>query len=426
MYEDSIGKPVPGCYRAKRMKQQDSHIVTLSNGLRVVGARTTGCVSYIGVLVRAGSRNEDIRHEGLAHFVEHTLFKGTRKRRSRHISCRMEQIGGELNAYTTKEETMVYTNAPAGYAERAIELLADLIKNSIFPTSEIEKEREVIIEEIKSYKDSPSESVYDEFEELIYKGSSLAHNILGSAESVRALSSEDARGFIDRFYTPTEMVVYCCDPGDPQKNIRLVEKYLGDLAFPTAPRTHEIIPDVTRFDEVRPGDAYQANTLLGCRVFNRLDPRRFALFLLNNYLGGPCMNSRLNMELRERRGWVYTVESNVSLLSDTGTVSFYFGTDPSTVNKCIDVIHKEIDRVAQKQMSPRSFNAIREQYLGQLIVGSDQRENQAMSLAKGVLYFGKLLSMEDMARHIREVTAQEFQQMAQMVLSQGLNRLTLT
>ena len=171
------------------MDQQNYHIVTLKNGLRVVAMQLVGHVSYIGMVVRAGSRNEDADHEGLAHFVEHTIFKGTRRRKSWHISCRMEQVGGELNAYTTKEETMIYTNAPAGYAERAIELISDLVKRSNFPLSEIEKEREVIIEEIHSYEDSPAESVYDEFEELLYKGSPLAHNILGSPESVRRLSA---------------------------------------------------------------------------------------------------------------------------------------------------------------------------------------------------------------------------------------------
>ena len=283
------------------MEKPQYHITTLSNGLRVVACQQPGYVSYIGMVVRAGSRNENAEHEGLAHFVEHTLFKGTRKRKSYHISCRMEQIGGELNAYTSKEETMIYTNAPAGYAERAIELIADLVKNSTFPLSEIEKEREVIIEEIHSYQDSPSESVYDEFEELIYKGSSLAHNILGSEESVRKLSSKEARDFIDRFYTPEEMVVYCCDPGDPQKNLRFVEKHFGDLRFPSSERKEEIVPVLSPFNEVRDREAYQANTVIGTRVFNRTDPRRHALFLLNNYLGGPCMNSRLNMELRERR-----------------------------------------------------------------------------------------------------------------------------
>ena len=407
------------------MEKPQYHIATLRGGLRVVATRLPGDVSYIGLAVRAGSRNEDNEHEGLAHFVEHTLFKGTRHRKSWHISCRMEQVGGELNAYTTKEETMIYTNAPAGHAERAIELIADLVKYSNFPEAEIEKEREVIIEEIQSYKDSPSESVYDEFEELIYKGSSLAHNILGTPESVRRLTSADARSFIDSLYTPEDMVLYVCDPGDPEKNIRLVEKYFGDLDYTTSNRPDAPLPPVEPFDQVRDHDNHQANTIVGTRLFSRNDPRRHALCLLNNYLGGPCMNSRLNMELRERRGLVYTVESNVSLLSDTGLILFYFGTDPASVNKCIAIIRKELLKVADSSLSERVFARIRDQYLGQMIVGSDHRESRCMSLAKSMLYYNEIHDIHSVTENIRNVTPEQFREMAQLIITNGLNRLTL-
>lgn len=407
------------------MEKPQYHIATLRGGLRVVATHLPGDVSYIGLAVRAGSRNEDNEHEGLAHFVEHTLFKGTRHRKSWHISCRMEQVGGELNAYTTKEETMIYTNAPAGHAERAIELIADLVKNSNFPEAEIEKEREVIIEEIQSYKDSPSESVYDEFEELIYKGSSLAHNILGTPESVRRLTSADARSFIDSLYTPEDMVLYVCDPGDPEKNIRLAEKYFGDLDYTTSDRSDAPLPPFEPFDQVRDHDNHQANTIVGTRLFSRNDPRRHALCLLNNYLGGPCMNSRLNMELRERRGLVYTVESNVSLLSDTGLILFYFGTDPASVNKCIAIIRKELLKVADSSLSERVFARIRDQYLGQMIVGSDHRESRCMSLAKSMLYYNEIHDIHSVTENIRNVTPEQFREMAQLIITNGLNRLTL-
>lgn len=407
------------------MEKPQYHIATLRGGLRVVATRLPGDVSYIGLAVRAGSRNEDNEHEGLAHFVEHTLFKGTRHRKSWHISCRMEQVGGELNAYTTKEETIIYTNAPAGHAERAIELIADLVKYSNFPEAEIEKEREVIIEEIQSYKDSPSESVYDEFEELIYKGSSLAHNILGTPESVRRLTSADARSFIDSLYTPEDMVLYVCDPGDPEKNIRLAEKYFGDLDYTTSNRSDAPLPPFEPFDEVRDHGNHQANTIVGTRLFSRNDPRRHALCLLNNYLGGPCMNSRLNMELRERRGLVYTVESNVSLLSDTGLILFYFGTDPASVNKCIAIIRKELLKVADSSLSERVFARIRDQYLGQMIVGSDHRESRCMSLAKSMLYYNEIHDIHSVTENIRNVTPEQFREMAQLIITNGLNRLTL-
>ena len=401
------------------------HIATLGNGLRVVATRLAGDVSYIGVVTGAGSRDEMTGKEGLAHFVEHTIFKGTRHRRSWHISCRMEQIGGELNAYTTKEETMIYTNAPAGNTDRALDLISDLVKNASFPLSEIEKEREVIIEEIYSYKDSPADAVYDEYEELSYSGSPLAHNILGSPESVRALTPEDARAFIDRFYTPGNMVVYCCDPGDPEKNIRLVEKYFGDMEFPDTAGLRTPPPPAEIFDEVRDLDNHQANTIVGARLFGRCDERRFPLFLLNNYLGGPCMNSRLNLELRERRGLVYTVESNVSLLSDEGQILIYFATDAKSVEKCRKIILREIERLAGETLPERKFAGIREQYCGQMIVGSDNRESRAMSLAKSLLYYGEIHDIHSTARRIREITPEEFRLAAETLMNSGFSRLTL-
>lgn len=401
------------------------HIATLSNGLRVVATRLPGDVSYFGVVTGAGSRDEMKGKEGLAHFVEHTIFKGTRHRRSWHISCRMEQIGGELNAYTTKEETMIYTNAPAGNIDRALELIADLVKNASFPISEIEKEREVIVEEIYSYKDSPADAVYDEFEELAYAGSPLAHNILGSPESVRILSPDDARAFIDSFYTPQNMVVYCCDPGDPEKNIRRIEKYFGDMRFPMTPSLRTPPPVVDSFDEVRDLDNHQANTIVGARLFGRNDQRRFPLFLLNNYLGGPCMNSRLNLELRERRGLVYTVESNVSLLSDAGQLLIYFATDARQVEKCRKLILREIERLAEKPLPEKQFAKIREQYCGQMIVGSDHRESRAMSLAKSLLYYGEIHDIHSTARRIRQITPEEFRMAAELVINAGFSRLTL-
>ena len=391
----------------------------------MVVCRFPGAVSYIGVAVGAGSRDEAPDREGLAHFVEHTVFKGTRRRRSWQISSRMEQIGGELNAYTTKEETLIYTNAPAGYEERALDLLSDLIRNSIFPSPEIDREREVIVEEIKSYEDSPSENVYDLFEENAYAGSPLAHNIHGSAESVRNLSGRDAREFIDRWYNPANMVVYCFSPEKPEKLLRLVEKYFAGLDFPAFRRSPSEVKMPEPFDLTEDADNQQANTIMGARVFSHHDPRRYSLFLLNNYLGGPCMNSRLNMELSERRGLVYTVDGNVSLMSDAGLILFYFGTDPKSVERCSSIIRREIERLASSALPEKTFARVRDQYCGQMIVGSDHRESRAMSLAKSILYFDEILDIDYTTDRIREVTPEQLRQTAELILSNGLNRLTI-
>ena len=401
-------------------------LTSLSNGLRVVCRQREGYVSYIGVVINAGSRNEDSAHDGLAHFVEHTIFKGTDKRRSWQISSLMETVGGEINAYTSKEETMVYTNAPSGYEDRALDLLSDLVKNSRFPENEINKEREVIVEEIYSYLDSPSERVYDEFEELAYKGSRLSHNILGSPESVRKIQSEDCRQFLDRFYVPENMVIYCVTSLPDKEILRKVEKYFGKMAS-----TPVIIDKVTPlpmefFDERRDNGTHQANTIMGVRAFGRTDERRFPLFLLNNYLAGPCMNSRLNRELREKKGYVYAVDSNVSLLSDTGLLVIYFGCDPSNVKKCRKLIEKEVEKICSDTMSASAFEKVKKQYCGQLLASSDHIENRAMSLGKSVLYFNTVHDISTTAERIMNVSAAEMREVAELIFSPGLSTLTLT
>jgi len=397
----------------------------LNNGLRFVAERSAGPVSYIGLAVDAGSRDDPANHPGLAHFLEHTIFKGTRRRKAWHISNRMESIGGELNAYTTKELTMVYTIAPSGYTDRALELLADLVMNASFPRVETERERDIVIEEINSYHDSPSDAVFDEFDELIYAGSGMAHNILGDIDSVRHLDGTMARRFLDTFYTPGNIVVYCVD-SDPDRAARLIERRFGDLEFPTVPHSRVTPPMAAPFEETRDRDNSQANTIVGCRIPGRKDPRSYAMMLFNNILGGPALNSLLCQQIRERRGLVYTIESNAVMLSDCGTFTVYFGSDPSTTTKCCRLIRREIDRLAQNTLSERTFNRMRDQYCGQLDVLSDNRENCAMSLGRSLLLNGEIHTLRHTAEHIRMVTPDLLRDVAQTVASQQLSRLTLT
>lgn len=396
------------------------------NGLRAVVARATSDVSYIGAAVNAGSRDDRDDLPGLAHFVEHTIFKGTRRRKSWNISNRMESVGGELNAYTSREETLIHTNAPGGYAARGLELIADLVRNSTFPAVEIDRERDVVIEEIHSYEDNPGDAVFDVFDELIYSGSAMAHNILGNEESVRRITGEDARRFVDRFYVPANMVVYCVDSGDEERNLRLVERYFAGMDHP-APDHGRVTPQPlpTPFRETRDRGNHQANVMMGVRVFGRTDPRRHALFLLNNLLGGPSMNSRLNTELRERRGLVYTVESNVALASDCGTFWVYFGTDPRSVDKCERLVTRQLDALAQNRLSDAAFRKARTQYVGQLKVSGDHRENMAMSLGKSMLYYGEVHGIEYTERRIMEVTPEMLRDVAGMLLSSPMSRITI-
>lgn len=404
---------------------KDKFIYTLPNGLRVAVNRAPGNVSYAGVIINAGSRDESPDDYGLAHFVEHTVFKGTRNRSSWHISNRMEAVGGELNAYTFKEGTAIYTIAPSGYEARTLELLTDLINNATFPAHELDKEREVIIEEINAYLDTPSDAVYDQFEELIYAGSPLAHNILGSPETVRAIRSEDCRGFIDRFYSPGNMAAFISSPEKPEKIIRLLEKYFGTFCREERHPVRAVPAGVSKFDIVRDNNGHQAHTIIGARVFNRKDPRRFPLLLLNNYFGGPGMNSILNQALREKRGLVYTADSFLSLLSDTGLMIIYFGSDREAVGKCCKIVRQELDKLAQNVLKPRIFNKIKEQFCGQMLVSSDNKESMAMSMGRNLLFYDKLTDIAATAERVREVTAEQLREVAELMAEENCSRLTL-
>ncbi len=403
----------------------DHQIITLSNGLRVVSARSDGNVAYIGVLTAAGSRDDFAGCDGLSHFVEHTIFKGTPSRRSWQVSARMESVGGELNAYTTKDEIMLYTNAPAGYEDRAFELIADLVINASFPEAEIDLERGVILEEILSYRDNPSFAVFDEFDEFFFSGSPLAHNILGYEETVNNITSERARQFLCSAFAPRNMVLYCVSPTDPQRLLRRVEKFFG-----TIDRTPSLAPRVTPslldpFDRTKHLDNHQANTVIGFPIFGRRDPRCYSLYLLNNILGGPAMNSRLNREMRERRGLVYTVETSASLYDDTGVFQIYFGTEPKKVERCTSIALRELHRLADHRLSERMFSDARRQICGQLLVGGDNRESCAMSMAKNVMRQGRVIDTPEMADLIMQQTAEQVRQLAEEILANPYSRLTL-
>lgn len=415
------------CNRQGKVNTTDTtnyEVITLANGLRCVFRRSSG-VAYCGIVTGAGSRDECAGQEGLAHFVEHTLFKGTTRRRSWHIAAHMESIGGELNAYTTKEETMVYTVAPHGYLPRAVELLADVVCDSVFPSPEIDREREVVIDEINSYLDSPADAVYDEFEDLLYAGSSLGHNILGTPDTVRALSGADCRNFIHSFYTPRNMVVYCVADATLRQVRDLMDRHFGHLDFPDASPARTLPPVNEPFDITHDHNRHQAHTLMGCRMFSRNDPRRFALFLLNNYIGGPCMNSRLNREMREKRGYVYSVDSSVGLLSDCGAFLVYFGCDREHIASCKRIVDNLIAELAETPMKPRIFEQIRRQYLGQLEVAASHAESRAMALGKSMLYYGRVQDINDSIIALRNLRPENLTEIARMMARQPLSTLTL-
>lgn len=364
------------------------HSVT-SDGLRVVSRKIHGSpVECCGVAILAGSRDEAPEEFGLAHFVEHTIFKGTTKRRSHHIINRMESVGGELNAYTTKEETFVYTLAPSGNLGRAAELLADLVINSNFPDAELEKEREVVAEEIDSYLDSPMEAVYDDFEDIIFANSPLGHNILGSRQSISAFDSATCRRWVATHYKPGRMVFFYTGPASPDRVTQLVDrnfKFDSQDNGHQAPIAQTDMRIADQFDIKRHIDSHQAHTIMGCRIGGLYSPGRYTIALLNNILGGPGMNSRLNIALRERRGLVYSVDSSLTHYADCGLLTIYFGCDADDTDLCRKLVVNEIERIAAGAITDRMLAMARRQYMGQLTVSSVSVEQTALSIGRASL-----------------------------------------
>lgn len=396
---------------------------TAPNGLRVVHRLAPGAlVDYCGVSVNAGSRDESPDREGLAHFVEHTIFKGTDRRRSMHILNRMEAVGGELNAYTTKEETVIYTIAPAGNLGRSVDLLADLILNSRFPKVEIDREREVVADEINSYLDNPSEAIFDDFDDLVFAGSSLGHNILGSVESIQRFGPEECRHWLDEFYTPTEMVFFYMGAKPAQTVFKTVERYFAPLKYPDHGRVRLTPAPVAPFDVVRPIGSHQAHTVLGARIPGLHSPRRYAVAMLTNILGGPGMNSLLNVELREKRGLVYSVDATTQLYGDLGLFTIYFGCDPGDTDRCLRLTARVLDSLAQSPMSPSKLERARRQYIGQMAVAGENREQQALSTGRSVLIYDRVRGVGETIEIINSLTADDLLEAARGIVN--TSRLT--
>ena len=402
-------------------------IERLSGGMKMVYVPMPGSgVEYAGVAVNAGSRNDPAGLEGMAHFVEHTIFKGTSRRRSLHIINRMEAVGGELNAYTTKETTVVYSIFPTGNYGRAAELIADLVSDSQFPDSELDKEREVVAEEISSYLDMPSEAVFDDFEDLLFAGSSLGHNILGTEQALGRMNSRACRNWLAENYTAERMTAFYAGPLPLDRALKTAERYFGShrKAIETE-RIKEMIPAVEPFSITREIDNHQAHTVMGCRLPSMYSDDRYAIALLNNIIGGPGMNSQLNVALRERRGLVYSVDSSASLLTDTGIFAVYFGCDPADNQRCIRLVNQTLGQLADGGLTERQLQRAKRQYLGQLAVAAEQTENAVIGYARAALYRGEIIPEETIRQRILDLTVEDILRVARMIEPARLSRLTL-
>lgn len=368
-------------------------------------------------MIDAGSRDDPHGCEGLAHLVEHTIFKGTSRRKSTVIINTMERVGGELNAYTTKELTAVYSVFPAGYARRAATLIAELITDSQFPEAELDKEREVVIDEINSYLDIPAENIYDEFEDLAFAGTPLGHNILGTEASVRSLTSADCRSHLSRLYRAPSVVVAYSGPMHPDKALRMLESAFAALPSASADVVRSQASAVAPFAIERKVDLHQANVVMGATAPSLTASDRFATLLLVNMLGGPGMNSRLNVALREKRGLVYSVEAWVNMYADTGVAAIYFGCDKEDVVRCRRLVEREIARLHEAPLTERALQMAKRQYIGQMTVAADNHESHLLALARQMLHYGRISTPARQIELIQSVTADQLRAAAAPLLT---------
>lgn len=392
------------------------NIATLANGLRVIHLPNNSKIAYCGYQIKAGTRNEKPGDEGLAHFCEHVTFKGTQTHTSTAIINKLESVGGDLNAFTNKEDTVFYSAIPVEHFAKAVDVLSDIVFYSIFPQAEIDKEVEVICDEIESYNDSPAELIYDEFENLVFKGHPLGHNILGSADRVRSFATADAMRFTQQYYRPDNAIFFVYGNIDFKRLVKTLEKLTPrqqqeSVVDEALVVTNGKLPELTILNH----DTHQAHVMIGNRAYSATHPLRIPLYLLNNMLGGPGMNARLNVILRERRGLVYSVESSMVCYGDTGLWAVYFGCDPHDVNRCVRLVKGEFKRLMEKLLSEKTLAAAKKQIKGQLAVACDNNENFAIDFGKSFLHFGDEKDIEKLYQKIDAVTAEQIQQVAKEI-----------
>lgn len=391
---------------------------TLENGIRMIHLHSDSAVGHFGLIINAGSRDEEEHEHGMAHFIEHAIFKGTKKRKAYHILSRIDDVGGEINAYTSKEDTAIHTSFLKNDYERAIELLADITFNSIFPGKEISREKEVIIEEIKSYQDDPAELIFDDFEELIFKNQPLGKNILGNPKDLRRFTKADIESFIQKNYHTNEMVL--CSVGDIPfaKLIRLATKYFGSIK--SNPRVNPRI----KFDNYTPEiktikkRTHQAHCIIGNIAYNTHDKKKIGMTLLDNILGGPGLNSRLNLLLREKYGYAYHVESNYTAYSDTGMFAVYFGTDKENLEKSIKLVKKEFARLRENKLGVMQLKKAKRQLFGQIAINAENNANLLLAIGKSYLLFNKVDQLDDIHQKIESITVEDIQEIANEVLNE--------
>lgn len=393
-------------------------IFELENGIRVVHKQVKSTkVAHLGLFINTGSRDEQDSEKGLAHFIEHTIFKGTKKRKSFHILNRLDSVGGELEAYTTKEETVFHASFLKEHLNRAAELIADITFNSIFPIKEINKEKDVIIDEIASYLDSPYDQIYDDFEELVFGKHPLGSNILGTEKHLKSFSQQSIHNFMNRLYATEEMVISSVGAFSEKRLKETLEKHFN--APIQRKRTHlrETFSSYQKVEQSIQKDHYQSHYICGNMAYSTTENKKNGMILLNNLIGGPAMNSILNMEVRERLGYTYNIESNYSIYTDCGLFSIYLGTDQQYLEKTIAVVNKSLKKLRENELSIRKLTQAKKQIIGQMALGRENNQALMLSYGKSLMVHNRISTLEEIISKVESITAQEVLTIANEILN---------
>lgn len=394
-------------------------LFTLNNGIRVIHQRVDSPVAHFGIIINTGSRDETSKEQGIAHFIEHTIFKGTKKRKAFQIINRLEDVGGEINAYTTKEETAIYATFLSEYYHRTIELMSDILINASFPQKELELEKDVIIEEINSYNDSPSELIFDEFEELIFDGHPIARNILGTPKTVKSFTKEKIISFMKKNYRTNEIVLCSVGNIDIVNFKRLISTHFELMPANKQQANRQQFTGYTPSNREVKKETFQSHCIIGCESYDLKNDLRLPMILLNNILGGNSMNSRLNMTLRERNGIAYNVEASYTPYSDTGIFMVYFGTEQSHLYKALHLVEKEFALLRDKKLGTQQLSRAKKQLIGQLAIANENREELMLTIGRSLLYFDKVDSLDAVLGKIEKITEDDIFLVANQMLDKS-------
>ncbi len=408
------------CQNFKKLTSNlEYNLIELKNGIRIIHKPCNGEVAHCGFIINTGSRDELLTENGITHFIEHAIFKGTKKRKAYHILNRIDNVGGEINAYTTKENTNIYASFTREYFERALELLADIVFNSTYPENEIIKEKDVIIDEINSYLDSPYEQIYDDFEEQVFSKHPLGMNILGTIDSVNQINRNQILEFIKKNYHTDEIVFSMVGNISFKKIERLVNKYLAGIPEKRRNSKRKIFKNYFANNEVIQKDVFQTHCIIGNQAYGAHHKSKNAFILLNNILGGPAMNSRLNMAIREKYGFTYNIESAYTVYSDTGLFYIYLGTDQKFIDKSIKLVKRELRLLKNKKISPAQLEKAKRQLIGQITLSEENNCNVMLGMGKSLLLYNKIDSLPSIFEKINKITELELQNIANEIFDEN-------